>query len=145
MAILSCFQDFFYSLNAKAHREPDLSAIRWSRLLGDSHFGDISLNSIIKSDPTSIDANQRTQGTLNQYLDMVVGAIQLNSTFSACAARRERNGSPGAGFIGDPVEPIVMSCYFPIIQYGSLKISFSVCKPFGFNVWSPVPHQALSW
>jgi len=32
MAILSCFQDFFYSLNAKAHSKPDLLAIRWSWL-----------------------------------------------------------------------------------------------------------------
>ena len=31
-----------------AHREPDLSAIRWSRLLGDSHFGIISLNCRVK-------------------------------------------------------------------------------------------------
>jgi hypothetical protein len=32
MAILSRFQDFFYSLNEQANREPDLSAIRLSAL-----------------------------------------------------------------------------------------------------------------
>jgi hypothetical protein len=32
--------DFFYSLNDKAHREPDLSAIRWSRLLSALGFLD---------------------------------------------------------------------------------------------------------
>ena len=42
----------FISPNAKASREPALSAIRWSRSLSNSRFGVISLNSIIKSDPT---------------------------------------------------------------------------------------------
>jgi len=36
------------------------------------------------------------------------------------------------------------SCHFAIIQYGSLKISFSVGKLFGFNVWSPVWLDVLS-
>ena len=30
--------DFFYSLNAKAHREPGLSAIRWTDLFAEGDF-----------------------------------------------------------------------------------------------------------
>jgi len=35
--------DFFYSLNAKAQREPDLSAIRWSHMLDSGILGFITM------------------------------------------------------------------------------------------------------
>lgn len=42
------------------------------------------------------------------------------------------------------VDAGVMSCQFPITQYGSLKISLSVSRLFGFNVMSPVWLDILS-